>query len=133
MLTYGDGLADLDVSALLASHRRSGRLGTVTGVRPPSRYGELVVKDGQVRQFDEKPQLHEGMINGGFFVFERKFLEYLTADPTCVLERDPLERLTADGQLSVYQHTGFWQSMDTYRDYQLLNQLWDSGSAPWRR
>ena len=133
MLTYGDGLADIDVRALLASHLTSGRVGTVTGVRPPSRYGELVVKDGLVQQFDEKPQLHEGLINGGFFVFERKFLDYLTADAGCVLEREPLERLAADGQLGVHQHAGFWQSMDTYRDYQLLNQLWESGAAPWKR
>jgi len=133
MLTYGDGVADIDLGGLLAAHQRAGCLGTVTGVRPPSRYGELVVTDGRVRQFNEKPQLHEGLINGGFFVFERAFLDYLSDEAGCVLEREPLERLSAEGRLAVYQHEGFWQSMDTYRDYQLLNQLWESGGAAWKR
>jgi glucose-1-phosphate cytidylyltransferase len=86
-----------------------------------------------VSQFSEKPQTHKGLINGGFFVFERRALEYLSDDVDCVLEREPLERLANDGQLSVYQHAGFWQCMDTYRDYQHLNQLWDSGGAEWKR
>jgi glucose-1-phosphate cytidylyltransferase len=133
MLTYGDGVADIDLRGLLAAHRRANVLGTVTGVRPPSRYGELEIEGARVRQFNEKPQLHEGLINGGFFVFERGVLNYLSDDPGCVLERGPLEKLAADGQLSVYRHDGFWQSMDTYRDYQLLNQLWDGGQAPWAK
>ena len=132
MVTYGDGVADIDVRGLLRAHERSGRLATVTGVRPPSRFGELVVEGDRVAQFSEKPQMQEGFVNGGFFVFEPGALDYLSDDPGCVLEREPLERLTHDGQLTVFQHTGFWQCMDTYRDFQLLNQLWDSGKAPWR-
>jgi glucose-1-phosphate cytidylyltransferase len=92
----------------------------------------LRVDGAQVREFSEKPRTHEGMINGGFFVFERRFLDYLSDDPHCVLERDPLERLAADGELSVYCHAGFWQCMDTYRDLQQLQQLWQSGSADWK-
>ena len=132
MVTYGDGVADIDLGALMAAHRSSRRLATVTGVRPPSRFGELVVNGDRVRQFSEKPQMQDGFINGGFFVFERPVLDYLSDDASCVLEADPLERLTSDGQLGVYRHTGFWQCMDTYRDHQLLNQLWDSGKAPWK-
>lgn len=133
LLTYGDGVSDIDITALVAAHTAAGRIGTVTGVRPPSRYGELELEAGRVRSFNEKPQLHEGRINGGFFVFERSFLDYLSDDAGCVLERDPLERLAADQQLSVYQHDGFWQCMDTYRDSQMLNQMWDAGTAPWKR
>jgi glucose-1-phosphate cytidylyltransferase len=133
MLTYGDGVADVDIAALLKFHRESGAIGTVTGVRPSSRFGELMT-DGNHRvvQFSEKPQTHEGLINGGFFVFNREFLEYLNAEEDCVLEGAPLERLAADGQLSVFQHPGFWQCMDTYRDYQHLNQLWDARQASWK-
>jgi glucose-1-phosphate cytidylyltransferase len=133
MLTYGDGVADIDVSALLAFHRRCGTIGTITGVRPISRFGELRSAGDRVAEFHEKPHTtHEGLVNGGFFVFERAFLDYLTDDPTCVLEREPLERLAREGQLSIYRHTGFWQCMDTYRDYEYLNELWDSGTAPWK-
>jgi len=134
MLTYGDGVADVDVRALVAFHERCGTIGAVTGVRPSSRFGELLT-DGQQRvmQFSEKPRTHAGLINGGFFVFRREFLDYLSADGDCVLEGEPLERLAAEGQLSVYQHDGFWQCMDTYRDHQLLNQLWSSGQAPWKK
>jgi glucose-1-phosphate cytidylyltransferase len=102
-------------------------------VHPSSRFGELLVQGNRVEQFSEKPQTHEGVINGGFFVFERQALDYLSEDPDCVLEREPLERLAAAGELSVYQHQGFWQCMDTYRDYQHLNQLWDSGRAEWKQ
>ncbi len=132
MVTYGDGVADIDLKALVRKHASGGRLATVTGVRPPSRFGELVVAGDRVNRFSEKPQLDEGLINGGFFVFERRALDYLSEDTGCVLEREPLERLTGDRQLGVYPHTGFWQCMDTYRDYQLLNQLWDAGSPPWK-
>ncbi len=104
----------------------------MTGVRPSSRFGELIDRDGRVQQFSEKPQMHEGLINGGFFVFERAMLEYLTEDVSCVLEREPLERLAQDRQLSVFRHDGFWQCMDTYRDYQQLRQLWESGEAAWK-
>ncbi len=132
MLTYGDGVANVDFRRLVAEHARAGRLATVTGVHPPSRFGELVTEGDRVTRFNEKPQMHEGFINGGFFVMERGVLEYLSDDVTCVLERDPLERLAAEEQLHVHCHTGFWQCMDTYRDLQLLNQLWDSGEAPWK-
>lgn len=133
MLTYGDGVADIDITALMKAHVASGRVGTVTGVRPPSRYGELDVDGDRVTSFAEKPQLHEGLINGGFFVFERQFLDYLTDDPGCVLEQKPLEALTQAGQLGVFRHPGFWQCMDTYRDSQMLNQMWNDGQAPWRK
>ena len=132
MLTYGDGVANVDINALLAYHQSSGAIGTVTGVRPRSRFGELISDGGRVIQFSEKPQTHEGLINGGFFVFERRFLDYLSEDPKCQLEEEPLERLAADKQLSVFAHTGFWQCMDTFRDYQVLNQLWDQGQAEWK-
>jgi glucose-1-phosphate cytidylyltransferase len=133
MLTYGDGVADIDLRALLAFHRRCGTIGTVTGVRPVSRFGELVAMGERVKEFHEKPHTeHEGLVNGGFFVFEHAFLDYLSDDPSCVLERGPLAALSRDGQLSVYRHSGFWQCMDTYRDYQYLNELWDQGSPPWK-
>jgi len=123
-------IADTGASTMTGARiKRAARY--VRGDRFMLTYGELEIDGARVRQFNEKPQLHEGLINGGFFVFERGFLDYLSDDPGCVLERGPLERLAADGQLSVYRHEGFWQSMDTYRDYQLLNQLWDGGNAPW--
>jgi glucose-1-phosphate cytidylyltransferase len=133
MVTYGDGVSDVNLRTLVAFHERANTLATVTGVHPSSRFGELLVNGDRVEQFSEKPQTHEGLVNGGFFVFERGALEYLSDDPECVLEREPLERLAAGGQLSVYQHRGFWQCMDTYRDYQQLNQLWDSGRAEWKQ
>ena len=100
--------------------------------RSSSRFGELVTRGRQVTEFSEKPQLHEGLINGGFFVFQKKFLDYLRADDACVLEGEPLERLVKDGQLMVFEHKGFWQCMDTYRDYQQLNHLWDAHEAKWK-
>jgi glucose-1-phosphate cytidylyltransferase len=133
MVTYGDGVSDVDIRELVAFHARTGVAATVTGVHPSSRFGELLVNGDRVQQFSEKPQTHEGLVNGGFFVFDRRVLNYLSDDPGCVLEREPLERLAADGQLSVYRHTGFWQCMDTYRDYQHLNHLWESGDAEWKR
>jgi glucose-1-phosphate cytidylyltransferase len=132
LLTYGDGVADIDIPALVRFHEREGTIGTVTGVRPSSRFGELLTDGPRVVRFSEKPRTHAGLINGGFFVFERRFLDYLTEDDECVLERDPLERLAAEGQLSVYQHDGYWQCMDTQKDVQHLNQLWESGHAPWK-
>ena len=131
--TYGDGLGDIDVGRLLAFHHDHGKLGTITGVRPPGRFGELRVKNGRALAFDEKPQVSGGLINGGFFVFERAFVErYLSDDDQVVLEREPLQRLAADGQLMVWQHDGFWQPMDTYREWRLLEDLWNSGRAPWK-
>jgi len=133
MLTYGDGLCDVDVNQLLAFHRAHGKLATVTGVRPPGRFGELAVDGDRVRAFAEKPTGEDaGMINGGFFVFDRKFLGYVTADERCTLEREPLENCARDGQLMVHHHRGFWQCMDTYRDLVKLEELAKSGQAPWR-
>ena len=131
MLTYGDGVANINVKDLLAFHRSHGRLATVTAVRPPARFGDLRIENERVMQFEEKPQAGEGWINGGFFVFEPTVFDYLGDDST-ILERSPLERLAADGQLMAYHHSGYWQSMDTLRDKHALEQLWASGNAPWR-
>ena len=131
MATYGDGLGDVDIRRLVEFHRRHGKLATVTAVHPPSRFGGLVMDGDAVREFSEKPQAAEGWINGGFFVFEPGVFDYLDGDES-ILERDPLERLAADGQLMAHRHTGFWQPMDTLREKQILETLWASGSAPWR-
>jgi glucose-1-phosphate cytidylyltransferase len=131
MVTYGDGLADIDLRRLWEFHCAHGKIGTVTGVRPLSRYGELSVIDGRVRQFSEKPQSDESFISGGFFVFHRRFFDYLEDDDACVLERDPLECLTRENQLMSYVHPGYWQCMDTYRDFVALNERWQQG-APWK-
>ena len=131
MVTYGDGLGDVDLRALLAFHREHGRLATVTAVRPPSRFGGLVLEGPRVKEFSEKPQTGEGWINGGFFVFEPGVFELLPDDAT-ILERDPLERLAERGELMAWMHDGFWQPMDTLRDRQRLEALWTSGEAPWR-
>jgi glucose-1-phosphate cytidylyltransferase len=132
-LTYGDGLGDIDIPGLLRFHRSHGKIGTVTGVRPPQRFGELITDGGAVRTFSEKPQVTEGMINGGFFVFEPEFVErYLDDREDLVLELDPLQRLAADGELMVWQHEGFWQPMDTFREWKILEELWSSGRAPWK-
>ena len=131
LCTYGDGLADIDISALIAFHRSHGRLATVTGVHPPSRFGELVTARDSVTRFAEKPA-GSSLISGGFFVFDRRVLARLSADPACVLEREPLESLAAEGQLQVFRHDGYWQCADTVRDVELLRDLWDRGEAPWR-
>jgi glucose-1-phosphate cytidylyltransferase len=132
MVTYGDGVADLDFRKLLAFHQQHGKLATVTGVKPPARFGDLEVQGDRVVRFAEKPAAQIGHINGGFFVFERRVLDYLSADEDEILESKPLERLAAEGNLRMYQHAGFWQCMDTQRDVNLLNGLWNSGSAPWK-
>ena len=131
MATYGDGLADIDVNALLDFHLSHKRLATLTAVRPPARFGGLVLKDSKVCQFTEKSQLNEGWINGGFFVFEPGIFDYLHDDDT-ILERSPLERLASDGQLMAFRHSGFWQPMDTLREKLFLEKLWENGSAPWK-
>lgn len=131
MTTYGDGVADVDLEALLAFHRSKEKLGTVTAVRPSSRFGELVISGGMVSVFKEKPQVHEGWINGGFFVFEPGVLD-LIADDNESLEQGLLVKLAEMGELAVYQHEGFWQCMDTFRESELLNQLWRSDKAPWK-
>jgi glucose-1-phosphate cytidylyltransferase len=131
MCTYGDGVGNVDIKALLAFHESHGKLATVTAVRPPARFGGLVIENDRVREFSEKPQSGEGWINGGFFVFEKKVLDYIADDAT-ILEREPLEKLTADGQLAAFKHEGFWQPMDTLREKNLLEGLWTSGKAPWK-
>lgn len=130
MLTYGDGLADVDVNELVKFHEEHGKMVTVTAVRPPARFGELMLNNIQVTSFQEKPQMHEGWINGGYFVMEPQFLELIDGDST-VLESDPLENAAAAGELMAFKHEGFWQCMDTKRDRDMLQQLWISGQAPW--
>ena len=131
LCTYGDGVADIDIAALVAFHKSHGKLATVTAVHPPARFGILELEGDRVRSFVEKPQMSEGWINGGFFAFEPGVFDYLDGD-TCVLEKEPLERLARDGQLMAFQHPGFWQPMDTLRDKELLEKLWQSGVAPWK-
>ena len=130
MMTYGDGVAALDVKQVLAFHKAHGRLATVTAVRPPSRFGALELEGDSVLSFSEKPQAGEGWINGGFFVLEPKVLDYIDGDQTN-FEREGIERLVKDGQLAAYRHEGFWQCMDTLRDVRLLNDLWEKNNAPW--
>ncbi len=130
-VTYGDGLSDVDIGKLVAFHRSHGKIGTVTSVRPLSRFGVLEIDDtGSVEQFAEKPQT-EGWISAGFFVFNKKFFDYLSADPACVMEQEPLRKLARDGQLMAYQHEGFFAAMDTYREALQLNEMWNRGNAPW--
>jgi glucose-1-phosphate cytidylyltransferase len=131
MLTYGDGVANIDIRRLVAFHRSHGKLATVTAVRPPARFGGLRFNGDLVTEFTEKPQIGEGWINGGFFVLEPAVLDYIDGDDT-IFERGPLERLAAEGQLAAYKHDGFWQCMDTLRDVRLLESLWQSGSPPWK-
>jgi glucose-1-phosphate cytidylyltransferase len=131
LVTYGDGLSDVDVNALLAFHRSHGRLATVTTVRPTSRFGNLQISDdAHVLSFAEKPKL-DSWVNAGFFVFNRRVFDYLDGDD-CILEQQPLERLAHEGELMAYRHNGFFFAMDTYREYVYLNELWSSGKAPWR-
>ncbi len=131
MCTYGDGVGNVDVGELVRFHERSGRVATLTAVRPPSRFGALSLEAGQVKEFSEKPQTGEGWINGGFFVFEPSIFDYLDGDSS-VLEREPLARLAAQGELSAFSHDGFWQPMDTLRERQILEELWERGTAPWK-
>ncbi|ETW94734.1 MAG: glucose-1-phosphate cytidylyltransferase [Candidatus Entotheonella factor] len=132
-LTYGDGLGDVNIKELIQFHQAHGKLATVTGVRPPGRFGELQVDGRQVRAFAEKPQVTEGLINGGFFVLQREFVDrYLDDRDDLSLESEPLQRLAADGELMVWPHRGFWQPMDTYREWKLLEELWQMGRAPWK-
>jgi glucose-1-phosphate cytidylyltransferase len=131
MLTYGDGLSNVDIPSLIAFHHQHGKLATVTAVRPPARFGGLRLDGDQVTRFAEKPQAGEGWINGGFFVLNRKVFDYIDGDGT-FWEHEPLERLTAEGQLMAYRHEGFWQPMDTLREKQMLEEWWASGHAPWK-
>jgi glucose-1-phosphate cytidylyltransferase len=131
MLTWGDGVSDVDLDALLAFHRAHGRLATMTAVRPPARFGHLDLVDDVVTEFSEKPQLGEGWINGAFFVLEPGVFDYIDGDDT-QWEREPLERLAKDRELMAYRHHGFWQCMDTIRDKKLLDSLWATDAAPWK-
>jgi len=132
MLTYGDGVSDVDLRALLRFHKSHGRIGTVTAVRPPARFGGLVFDGDLVKEFTEKPQIGEGWINGGFMVFEPAIFGYLTSGDRTVLEADGLEQLATDGELAAYRHEGFWQCMDTLREKRHLESLWENDKAPWK-
>ena len=131
MLTYGDGVADLDIGALVKFHHSHGRLATMTSVRSPARFGRITFNGNQVTEFFEKPEAGEGWINGGFFVLNVKAMDYIDGDGTA-WERDPVERLAHDGQLMGYKHYGFWSCMDTLREKNYLEELWSSGEPPWK-
>ena len=130
-VTYGDGLTDANLRTEFEFHQRHGKLGTVLGVNPPSRFGEIVLRGDDVESFQEKPQFRDDWINGGYFFFRRAFLPYLSSAEDCVLERAPLVKLARDGQLAMHRHTGFWACMDTQRDFDELNKTWAGGAAPW--
>ncbi|MBQ7742916.1 MAG: glucose-1-phosphate cytidylyltransferase [Bacteroidaceae bacterium] len=131
MLTYGDAVSNVDISQLVQRYKEAGKLAMVTAVHPTARFGELQVdEDDFVRSFKEKPQVNQGWINGGFFVLSPKVFDYIENDLT-TFEAEPLERLAAEGQLKTYRHEGFWQCMDTVRDRDMLNKMWDEGNAPW--
>ncbi len=132
MVTYGDGIGNVDLKKLLSFHLQHGRTGTVTGVRPPSLFGELVVEENRATLFSEKPQTSAGLINGGFFVFNKNLFNYLNEDDSCDFEKGPLEEMAAQGELMVYMHDGSWACMDTYRDVEYLNKLWESEKAFWK-
>ncbi|MCZ6671480.1 MAG: glucose-1-phosphate cytidylyltransferase [Verrucomicrobia bacterium] len=131
MFTYGDGVADLNITALLEFHKSHGKLATVTTVRPPARFGRLAFRDDLVTEFYEKSESSEGWINGGFFILNRKVIDYIDSDET-IWERGPVEQLSRDGQLVGYRHHGFWSCMDTLKEKNILEELWSSGSPPWK-
>lgn len=131
-VTYGDGLTNADLKQEFAFHLEHGKIGTILGVNPPSRFGELKLDGNAVAKFEEKPDFHEKWINGGYFFFKKEFFsKYLTSQAECVLEKEPLSRLSDDQQLNIFKHSGFWACMDTQRDRDHLNKLWQSGTAPW--
>lgn len=132
MLTYGDAVTDVDISKLLAFHQSHGKIGTVTGVHPASRFGELCIDSRCVKRFSEKPQTNDGFVSGGFFVFNKKFFSYLDDRDECILEKEPIERLVDNNDLMVFPHEGFWQCCDTYRELDLLNNLWNYPNPPWK-
>lgn len=133
LFTYGDGLTDSDINASIGFHRQHGATATLTAVRPVGRFGELTLENGAVMAFREKPDLDRGYINGGFLVLNRRVIDYLDTGDGCVFERGPMERLADGGQLRAYEHNGFWQCMDTFREQQLLEKMWQSGMPPWKR
>ena len=132
MLTYGDGVSNINIKKALQFHNNHGRIATITAVRPPVRFGELKINKNKVKSFKEKPQVGQGWINGGFFIFNNEILDFIKNDQT-MLEREPLEKLTKTGQLMAFEHKGFWQCMDTMRDKILLNKLWNKGNALWKK
>jgi len=132
MMTYGDGIADVDIKGLLAFHKAHGKMATVTGINPASRFGELKIDGDRVEAFREKPRNGDGLINGGFLIFNREIFNYLTTDDSCDLEIGPLEQIAKEGQLMVYKHRGFWACMDTLRDMEYLNKIWTDGEAKWK-
>lgn len=133
LLTYGDGVGDIDLGAAIRQHKRSGAVCTITAVHPPGRFGELSLDGGRkVTGFNEKPQTEGGYINGGFMVCDRRLFDYLPDDPALMLEQQPMKDLTRDGMLGAYLHDGFWQPMDTFQEFTLLNRLWEGGDAPWK-
>ena len=132
MLTYGDGVANIDINKLVEFHKSHGKILTITGVRAPSRFGEIIEKEGQVISFTEKPQISVGLINGGFMVFNHELLDYLTEDENCDFEIGPLELLAKKGEIIVYKHEGSWACMDHERDVNYLNKLWNNNNAFWK-
>ena len=132
MMTYGDGVSDIDLHQLLDFHYNHGKMVTITGVRPPSLFGEVIEKDGLVLSFEEKPQTSKGLINGGFMVFNRRMLNYLSVDKNCDFEFGPMEKIAAEGEVMTFKHEGFWECADTVRDVNHLNKLWESNSAKWK-
>ncbi|MDP2921144.1 MAG: glucose-1-phosphate cytidylyltransferase [Candidatus Omnitrophota bacterium] len=132
MVTYGDGVTDADIGKLVKFHKDSKKIATVLGVHPQSRFGELISDGKTVKEFSEKPQVKEAYINGGFFVFNKSIFDYLKKDDKCILEREPLEKIAKNNQMSIYKHDGFWQCMDTQRDMELLNDVWRNNKAAWK-
>jgi len=131
MATYGDGVADIDISKLYDYHKKHKKIATVTGVHPSSRFGELDIKDNLVTDFKEKPQVTGSYINGGFFVFEPEFFNYLNDDDSLILEREPFEKVSKQGNLAIYKHNGFWKCVDTFKDFKEINEIWEK-KAPWK-
>ena len=132
MMTYGDGVAEIDIDALVAFHKSHGKIATLTAVGPPSRFGDLEIDGGLVNSFQEKPQATTGRINGGYFVLNREVFDYLDDSPDLVFEREPLQNLARDGQLMAFEHDGFWLPMDTFKEWDMLEGMWNSGKAPWK-
>ena len=132
MLTYGDGVSNVNIKKIIQFHNNHGKIATITAVRPPVRFGELKINRNKVKSFKEKPQVGQGWVNGGFFIFNNEIFNFIKNDQT-MLEREPLEKLTKAGQLMAYEHQGFWQCMDTMRDKILLNKLWNKGNALWKK
>jgi glucose-1-phosphate cytidylyltransferase len=132
LMTYGDGLTNSNINESIKFHQRHGGIATLTAVQPGGRFGTLAMEGGRITVFREKPEKEDAYVNGGFFVFNRAIEKYLSQDDACVLEKEALERLAADGKLHAYCHNGFWQCMDTFREAEMLNKMWKGGQAPWR-